>query len=489
MAKDVWHTRKRNLSLNNHEYKNQGTQLNSKHKVGSFKEYMRSIFKRAVDASLPEISRSKSCTKVLWKPMIFLCCLVGFCYQTGSFLEYYWSFPTITFVENSNPFDIIFPAITFCSNNQISRQVYCKKNGSSCQFEENRKLFCKKYPRYCYIPNKIYTGVPSDEDIHERMITISWEDAVEGTSNENLIDDCYKEDDENKTICSIRRFPLVLKANNPSFCFTVDSQMNEPYATDDIYPNTFAYYILMRTYPEDYFFYDDEVLIYAAVHNRKHLVNPYTEGVTLKGGYRYSFFASMREDIRLPFPYKTNCTDYIGLWRKNKGTGPLSEQACIEYCKLRKLKSNDMCIDEFTWYAPHQEMLCSFGDTSATNKMIKDCHRECQPACLEQKYEAQYEEVEFGSRLCRKHDEPCKVSFIHVRVSFRRFRLSRHTVQPKYKSIEVFSYIGGYMGMWLGISLLSIFDLLESCFNLLRYPLEKKYKLKKGKYVKSLIIV
>ncbi|XP_023224596.1 uncharacterized protein LOC111625623 [Centruroides sculpturatus] len=34
---------------------------------------------------------------------------------------------------------------------------------------------------------------------------------------------------------------------------------------------------------------------------------------------------------------------------------------------------------------------------------------------------------------------------------------------PKYELIEVFSYIGGYMGMWLGISLFVVFDFVERC--------------------------
>ncbi|PRD23251.1 UNVERIFIED_CONTAM: hypothetical protein NCL1_46903 [Trichonephila clavipes] len=43
----------------------------------------------------------------------------------------------------------------------------------------------------------------------------------------------------------------------------------------------------------------------------------------------------------------------------------------------------------------------------------------------------------------------------------------------------MFSYIGGYMGMWLGISLVALFDFLEIFFCLLFYPLRSRNKLKK----------
>ncbi|XP_071041428.1 uncharacterized protein [Parasteatoda tepidariorum] len=108
-----------------------------------------------------------------------------------------------------------------------------------------------------------------------------------------------------------------------------------------------------------------------------------------------------REDIRLPHPYSTNCTDYLSLWNENNGTGPLNERACIEYCKLEKLKSR-ACIDEHIWYAPHMEILCGkiVGRHTSTYEIIKDCIRKCKPACREQTYEVTYDEIEFSVRLC-----------------------------------------------------------------------------------------
>ncbi len=39
--------------------------------------------------------------------------------------------------------------------------------------------------------------------------------------------------------------------------------------------------------------------------------------------------------------------------------------------------------------------------------------------------------------------------------------------------MELFSYVGGYMGMWLGISLVSLFDFVEMLFDVLAYPFMK----------------
>ncbi|XP_071041430.1 uncharacterized protein [Parasteatoda tepidariorum] len=112
-----------------------------------------------------------------------------------------------------------------------------------------------------------------------------------------------------------------------------------------------------------------------------------------------------KEDIRLSYPYATNCTDYLRLWHENNGSGPLNERACIEYCKLEKLKLEGECIDEYVWYAPHHEELCDMNEKTTTNEMIKDCGSKCQPACREQTYDVKYDEIEFSTRLvdCSGH--------------------------------------------------------------------------------------
>ncbi|GFT55526.1 degenerin-like protein [Trichonephila clavipes] len=40
-------------------------------------------------------------------------------------------------------------------------------------------------------------------------------------------------------------------------------------------------------------------------------------------------------------------------------------------------------------------------------------------------------------------------------------------------NIETFSYVGGYVGMWLGISLVAVFDFLETLVIMMRYPFRR----------------
>ncbi|XP_071042033.1 uncharacterized protein [Parasteatoda tepidariorum] len=93
----------------------------------------------------------------------------------------------------------------------------------------------------------------------------------------------------------------------------------------------------------------------------------------------------------------------------------------------------------------------------------------------EYEYDVKYEEaymetnnVECGERVI------CNEEYISVRVFFRKFRLSRIVYLAKIEDIELFGYIGGYIGIWLGISFVSVWDLLEALLQLLYYACKLK---------------
>ncbi|GIY11580.1 hypothetical protein CDAR_164451 [Caerostris darwini] len=61
----------------------------------------------------------------------------------------------------------------------------------------------------------------------------------------------------------------------------------------------------------------------------------------------------------------------------------------------------------------------------------------------------------------------------HVEVNLDGMQTTTYTYSPKYQNIETFSYVGGYVGMWLGISLVAVFDFLETLVIMMRYPFKK----------------
>ncbi|GBN49194.1 hypothetical protein AVEN_249662-1 [Araneus ventricosus] len=108
---------------------------------------------------------------------------------------------------------------------------------------------------------------------------------------------------------------------------------------------------------------------------------------------------------------------------------------CVEYCQLNKLLEMGKCIDKNVDY-PHEFQLCTKNVRTLTSDIVKNCTLKCRDACYDHFYDVRYEKI--GNM--------------------------DHT------SVEMFSYIGGYMGMWLGLSLVSLFDLFETICYLLFYP-------------------
>ncbi|GFT43991.1 uncharacterized protein TNCV_2688661 [Trichonephila clavipes] len=110
---------------------------------------------------------------------------------------------------------------------------------------------------------------------------------------------------------------------------------------------------------------------------------------------------------------------------------------------------------------------------SITSDIVKNCTTECGNPCLDKTYEVRYEKIGDTDSFCDKDDLWCKNEKIIVTLKFNKFRLTRFVYQPKFASVEMFSYIGGYMGMWLGLSLVSLFDLYETICYLMYYPIAR----------------
>ncbi|GIX87071.1 uncharacterized protein CEXT_161961 [Caerostris extrusa] len=70
----------------------------------------------------------------------FLCILIGFLYQSCSFLKLYLKFPTTMELNVANEAVIDFPAITVCNSNPVRYQEWCKNNPFVCIRKPNETL-------------------------------------------------------------------------------------------------------------------------------------------------------------------------------------------------------------------------------------------------------------------------------------------------------------------------------------------------------------
>ncbi|GFS32893.1 uncharacterized protein NPIL_95811 [Nephila pilipes] len=125
------------------------------------------------------------------------------------------------------------------------------------------------------------------------------------------------------------------------------------------------------------------------------------------------------------------------------------------------------------------------GTRSITSDIVKNCTIGCGNPCFDETYEVRYEQIGTIDPVCIEDDMWCKKEKVLMTVKFNKFRLTRYVYQPKFASVEMFSYIGGYMGMWLGLSLVSLFDLYETICYLLFFPIARMRLKSKKKMLTS----
>ncbi|GBN01699.1 hypothetical protein AVEN_134275-1 [Araneus ventricosus] len=459
-------------------FKTRKTKLYNSAKYKSFGLYLKTILASSLITSFPEIAKSKSWVKKTIKIIVFVMCLIGFTYQTLDFMWMYLAYPTVVNVFVSNPYEVVQPALTVCNKNRKRRINFCSVNEKNCEFSDPKE-FCIKYPAMCpgNNPNHTYPGKPLKDRLVDKKF--DWKTTFAEAHNETIIKLCFSRIEEKTFPCNqpYKRIPVVDAKGEPNVCFTIDSLMGQPDAPDKIYPNTYHIEIHLDTQGEEYVYFTDRVLIQMMIHDRRALVNPFSEGTSLEAGIQYNAYVSMTSNELLPPPYDTNCFDYLEQWKKNNGTGPLNHMMCVEYCKLKKLEEMGKCIDKDVDFI-HTEQLCPAGYRSITSDIVKNCSLQCGKACYEASYNVRYEKLGANDRFCAKDDIWCKNEKVLVTVVFNKFRLNKYVYQPKFASVEMFSYIGGYMGMWLGLSLISLFDLYETICYLLFYPIGRKMRLK-----------
>ncbi|GFT30537.1 uncharacterized protein NPIL_118471 [Nephila pilipes] len=149
-----------------------------------------------------------------------------------------------------------------------------------------------------------------------------------------------------------------------------------------------------------------------------------TESNRLKYGCTYEVYVSLEEEHLLPEPYHTNCTDYEALWEKNNRTGPRSqENVLLSFSCLSDVQGIVLEIVLRTVL----RLFVGF-ESVPTTIFMRD----------------------------RDHIR------LHVFVGSPEVRVMSHN--PLYKTGELFSYVGGLMGCWLGISVWASVGILEKFF-------------------------
>uniref|UniRef100_A0AAN0LW06 Epithelial sodium channel/degenerin-like protein n=1 Tax=Polyphagotarsonemus latus TaxID=1204166 RepID=A0AAN0LW06_9ACAR len=217
-----------------------------------------------------------------------------------------------------------------------------------------------------------------------------------------------------------------------------------------------------------------------------------SEAIMVSPGCATYIGLKMVKISRLPAPYPEQCVDIWpkGLQRKSMLNASYSQQACIKICLQKTIFKRCKCQSAFLEQFEFNGTELRICDTRKRNtrrcveevmlrpeNKLEDC--KCPPRCQVIQYEKTVSLARWPTREDRvSFDRGTKdISISNVAkvvVYYQTMTLQEVTQQAAWTSAKLLSSIGGFMGMYVGFSFLSLFELFEIFFRRIWFLMSRK---------------
>ncbi|XP_055932772.1 uncharacterized protein LOC129962801 [Argiope bruennichi] len=428
--------------------------------------------------AVSSIASTKGTSEKVFKVLVLLFCLVGFLFQSVTFFSYYYEYPTSVDTYIEKPHYTEMPGITFCNTNGINKTKFCSVYPEECHLAS--KSLCSKYPSYCKANKTLVPKNSSFSKIDEmtleeflevgNKVELSFR-KLSGFNDTDLKGPFIRA----KTIEGYGRMGCyswltVVDTPDDPYMINRTSVIHEPVAK-----------LTFDLSNDDQFIPGQKAGIYFSVHSPFVDDNPYENGHFFKPGRVYKMHISMEKEILLPEPYQTNCTNYTELWLNNNRTGPRIQEMCQHKCILDTDSKFLNCSSIFGLY-PHNLRICSHEEIENNMEILLKygypCVQNCKDDCAKTKY-LEVVKKQFISELTRNEEEyEHAKKLIKVEIYLKDSEVVTFRHRPRYLYVETFSTVGGFIGIWLGISLIQLTDFIETLARILKFIYESRKKSK-----------
>lgn len=467
-----------------------------------FWNYCSSIFGNSSINGVSQIATTKQIfRKILWV-IVFSGCMAGFLYQTISFLIHYANYPTTVEVLVLNEGFLEFPSVTICNSNRVRKSAYC----NYLRERPNLNKTCPDDVMYFG-----YSDVLNDDEIMKLQIQLLKENKLNirkklGHLKSSMI-----------LYCDFRGYPKLSGQDcvdrfshfyDPDFgnCFSFDSSQDDNgeflQATEsDVWQDLSELILILNSEEDEYLESSRDPGFLITFHSARIYPDPFSDGFQLRPGFTYSFALQKFTNELLTLPYKTNCTDYEKLpWTRKQEDRKLSTRMCTAECSQhQQLKECDYVTDNIRlffddWSDKVQDPEKEECAEQVSNITIDYCRSLCRVPCKQTSFKVTSDSSAWPRKDKNLPKELGKWTLANITKNLVRVRIyfstMEHTIYknyPKYRPLELFSYLGGYVGIWLGISLVAFYEFLERLTLILLFPLNKKKRKLKSSKVRNLM--
>ncbi|GFQ98977.1 acid-sensing ion channel 5 [Trichonephila clavata] len=410
-------------------------------------------------------------TRILWF-LILVACLIGSICKIWDFYYLYQQYPVVVDLHVDHMRTLQFPAVTICNLNRIknSKTPYSKPikivpqsfkpPGTSLVLSERNSLVsCTQDPNGT---NSSKRNPFNDLEFLKKHYEMDKNEISKlGHSLSDMLEECSF----NGKSCSAIQFTHFVSFRfGNCFTFNQKTQGKEPVQISNVGVGS-GLILKLNLEIDRYIRISHTEGAIITIHSPEEIPNPEEDG--LIASPKYETLISLRQTVvnRLPDPYKDQCLDY-----KAKKKEFVNRNECIRTCiqdhnfakcgcteptlKIRKnLKVCNLknmteicCLDNALYDLTQHEPVC-------------DCPLPCSSVYYKEKV----------SRALLNKKYFGKISDMKLNIFYESLERNMYEYRPKYNLSELLSYLGNIFGLWLGLSLVVVFELFEALLSCIKF--------------------
>ncbi|GFU32385.1 uncharacterized protein NPIL_368641 [Nephila pilipes] len=360
-----------------------------------------------------ELFPKRSVALNILRGLILILCICCFLYQTTNFCIFYLTYPTTLSLAVTNPEVVIEPAFTLCSSALVNRTYYCNEYPHLCMKPRNLTQFCEKYPFNCegdisnlMIPKYNGNDHFKKEELEalRHMLLFDSYSRSKGSPVSFSVGSSSKMMDEN--LIYQRQYGLHFICYSSNLHLDDNAEPDEwNFSSPETETQNFIAHLHVQFSAYESFFYRMHPVVFFAVHSPFIQVNPFIEQNILKLGHDYEIIFRLACKKKCSDSYETQCWEHASSHDvlRDNGTHMKDYTFCVK-----------LSLDE-----------------------IPSCEMNCKANCLTN-------------------------VLISIYIENTEVNVLRHN--RLYGTEELFSYIGGLMGCWLGISVWASVGIFEEAY-------------------------
>ncbi|GFR90424.1 acid-sensing ion channel 2 [Elysia marginata] len=228
-----------------------------------------------------------------------------------------------------------------------------------------------------------------------------------------------------------------------------------------------------------------EAGIFLLINEQGAMLVPQLDGNTIRPGVSAKIKLTRTDHIRLPFPYKAFSNSYCedteaeNYFNKLSTNHIYSHTACQTECAVKSHIKHCGCkgfndVGDFPICSVKQYLTC-YVRSASTFSQAELIACGCREQCKTVSYELEVFYADFASTFIQEAAIQDKLtipnnvptSFIEATIFFKSLHIQTLEQQPAISMADIIGKVGGQMGLFLGVSLLSYVEIVEAILLLL----------------------